>query len=150
MKKLVLVVLLLFVIAMPVAAKGNDPVGFRINILAGTPTEADADSPFHIAHGFDFVPNEDKPGRFSFDMDIDGTYYEADFLLVNGAKEDGTQTRLWLFNFPDGLPAGTYTFTGHYYMSCRDAVEDGIYPGPCTTPNEQVEILTPTVDVTFN
>lgn len=56
--------------------------------------------------------------------------------------------RLWVFNFPEGM-TGTHTFTGHWYISCRWAVDNGWFTGTCTTPHALVEILSQSITVVF-
>ena len=151
MKRLttLLLVVSFFLISSTVAARGNDPVGNRIDLVAGTPTSFPADTPFHVIHGWLVDVTITNPGHAFFEVDVDGVLIEGAFLRVNAGR--GTvQSRLWLFNFPLGLPAGTYLITGHWYLSCNDAVDSGLFAGPCVTPNEPVEVLTIPLNVTFN
>ncbi|HSO14218.1 MAG TPA: hypothetical protein VLT51_17705, partial [Anaerolineales bacterium] len=48
----ILLALSLLVMASPVTAARNEPIGDRINILAVYPTTFPAGAPFHIRHGW--------------------------------------------------------------------------------------------------
>lgn len=145
----VLAVVLLLVAAVPVAAgKGNDPVGGQINVLAQTPDSYPAGDPFHIMHGWGSQDSATMHpvGHFVFELEVDGEYVRHDHLLVT--VEDGLITRVFLFNFPDGM-TGQHTFTGHWLMPCRYAVDNGLYAGECAKPNEEVEVLFSELTVDF-
>ena len=147
----VLAVVLLLVAAVPVAAgKGNDPVGEQISVFPGAegPDEYPAGDPFHIRHGWAAQdPSTDSSiGHFVFELEVDGEYVRHDHLLVT--VEDGLITRVFLFNFPDGM-TGQHTFTGHWLMPCRYAVDNGLYAGECAKPNEEVEVLFSELTVDF-
>ena len=62
-KKRILLVLLisLFVLAIPVAAKTDKTVGEQIHLFIDTPETFPADTPFHIMHGWVLYPSEDGP-----------------------------------------------------------------------------------------
>lgn len=153
MKKYACILLLLasfLLIFSTTLAAGNDPVGTRI-ILSVGPTSMPADTPFHIIHGWSGIsPNNSNPGHRGFEVDIDGVFVKNAYALTTGTKGTGSLTRLWLYNFQDGLPAGTYVFTGHWYLSCTEAVDYGIFPGPCATPHEKMEVFTIPQVVTFS
>jgi hypothetical protein len=57
-------------------------------------------------------------------------------------------TRIWVFNFPEGM-TGTHTFTGHWLGPCQGLVDEGFIPGPCGRPNEKVEAFAQSLTVTF-
>jgi hypothetical protein len=109
--------------APPAAA---DPVtsGERINLLIGTPTTFPAGTPFHIAHGWCFTP--DQPGRLRL-ATRDDTRFE---LRVNGLRIDGATElergrsaggclalKTDHFDFPEGLPTGIHQFDGRWYLA---------------------------------
>ena len=150
MKKSVVALLwlALMMIALPVAARGNDPVGTRIDVLRSTPTTFPAGYPFHIQHGFFAINSSTRKGigQYDFKLEIDGEFVRADFRLFDTEVVAGetTQEVWWLFNFPEGLTAGDHTFTGHWYLPCY------LTPGPCATPNEKVETHSNSLTVTFN
>ena len=140
---------------MPAAAKPTDkPVGVHVNLFFPPPPATlnlDADTAFFVSHGWGLVPQDEGPvGRHDFRLDIDGVDQGKGVNLTAGVGyEDplffifkGQMARLRLFNFPDGLEAGTYMFTGHWFAPCRAAVEFYGYPGPCPSPNASIEILT--------
>ena len=56
---------------------------------------------------------------------------------------------MWLYNFENGMPAGTYTFTGYWWAPCEWAVELGLWFDACPTPNAQVPALIIDHTVTF-
>lgn len=56
--------------------------------------------------------------------------------------------KLNLFNFNQGLPSGTYDLSGRWYLGCTDAVNSGLIPGPCTTPNAQVQVFSNSLTLT--
>ncbi len=127
---------------------GGSRAGSRWRIYAG---EA-----FHIAHGFGIDPAESHAvGQFDFRLDIDGEDQGKGKLLTTGVGYDvdpfakGEMTRVFLYNFEDGLDTDTYTFTGHWSASCRTAMESFGYPGPCPQENSQVQLLTFSLSVTF-
>jgi hypothetical protein len=150
MKKIVtfLLILTLLAIATPAAADKNEPVGERINVLHGYPTTYQAGVPFHIHHGWQILSNTDAIGIYDFDLEIDGVWVEEDFISrwVESGDPD-TLHRGWWYNFADGM-TGTHTFVGHWIGPCQPLVDVGEYSGPCTKPNEKVEI-TRTLTVTF-
>jgi hypothetical protein len=156
MKKLLvgaMAVMSVLLLGSPASATQGEAVGDRINLLLGTPTTYPANTPFHILHGWG--PNEQfRPaaiGGYSFALDVDGVPRAEDF-VIRDAIPQGSDTpfhfRLWVFNFPDGM-TGTHTFTGHWFQPCAAAVEFNGYPGPCSSPAEQVEEETRSVTVTF-
>jgi hypothetical protein len=153
MKKKILIILLicLFVFAVPAVAKEKEPVGERINILSGTPTEFPADTPFHIWHGwFEWPPYEAPIGLWDFDLEVDGVYRKEDYIDRFAIPYHGLQPdlfQLYYYNFPEGLPAGEHTFVGRWFVPCMVAVEWG-YP-PCSIPSELVEDLHIELVVTF-
>jgi hypothetical protein len=95
------------------AAASRERVGDRISLL-DPPATYPADTAFHIWHGFIFESRVDRGyGRYAFQLDVDGVATPADFFDVD-ILDRGTVSKVWVFNFPDGLSAGTHTFTGHW------------------------------------
>ncbi len=157
MKRVILMtfsVVALVVLAVPAAAKEKAPVGTRINILGQTPTTFAADTPFHIRHGW--LLNSDLPavGKFGFALEVDGSLREEDFIerTVIDPGPPEIFTKLWVHNFPGGLPAGTHTFIGNWFGPCQPLVDAGFATGPCATPNAVVEaeMLPDVLTVTFS
>jgi hypothetical protein len=157
---MIIVAVLVLVVAAPVSARegGQGAVGERINILFQDPTTFDANTPFHVFHGFAVEPSADLSpvGRYTFRLEVDGVD-QGKGQLVNEALPSEAISRRWLFNFQDGLPAGDHLLEGRWYEPCSLAVDLGEYPGPCATPNEPVEIdlfglygILTTLTVTFS
>jgi hypothetical protein len=149
---------LIAVAMMPAAAKPIDTrTGVHVNLFVGAwpppglTIDLEVDAAFFVSHGFGLVPQDEGPvGRNDFRLDIDGVDQGKGRLLIAGVGyEDpylglvkGQMARYRLFNFPEGLEAGTYTFTGHWFAPCRVAADLYSYPGPCPSPNAPIEILT--------
>jgi len=94
------------------AASSRERVGDRISLF-DAPTSYPANTAFHIWHGFIFQRDLDRGyGRYQFQLEVDGVATVADFTDVD-VLEPGAVSRVWVFNFPDGL-SGTHTFTGHW------------------------------------
>ena len=114
------------------------PTGERINILTGSPTEFPTGEPFFVAHGWNPQPDltdYDALGRLSFALDVDGQPAELSF--KSRWAEDGRLVWFWVYNFPQGLPAGFHTFTGRWSGPCQRLAELGYDVGePCRTPTE--------------
>jgi hypothetical protein len=156
MKKttVILLVLILFVIATPVAAKVKVLVGERVylGVLGGgsPTTEFSADEPFHILHGWRLAPGTKWINLYNFELDLDGVRVEEDFILRWSETGDLIYLNTgWVYNFPDGMPAGEYVFTGHWYGPCQPLVDNGDYAGPCAQPNEVVEALMLVIPIIF-
>ena len=84
----------------------------------------------------------------TFRLEVDGVD-QGKGKLQNTSLGPQSLSRLWLYNFEDGLPAGTHVFTGHWSLPCSVAVDSGLAPGPCDLPNEPTEIITIPLTVTF-
>ena len=145
-RTVVFVLIVALLITAPVLAKA-ERVGDRISLFGGDTVFA-AGEPFHIVHGWTFSPPDDRPqgGHFEFTLEVDGQFVEASF--SDRTKENGLIARLWIFNFPDGM-TGTHTFTGHWFSSCKYAVDTGLLPGPCENRNTQVEVNSRSITVYF-
>jgi hypothetical protein len=153
MKRMLIFLLLisLFLAVAPVSAESKKTVGEKIDIMMGAPTEFAANTPFHIDQGWQAWSPDDTPiGIYDFQLDIDGVLQEEDFVarFVDTSEITITHNIDWVFNFPDGLPAETYTFTGHWFAPCRIILELG-YIDECPTPNYKVEVYTIPLEVTF-
>lgn len=138
----------------PVAADQPAPVGDQISVLGGTPIEYPADTPFHVIHGWGIGVDQSLGGAglLDFHLWLDGGWVEPDFRVIEATPADDggvSMNRRVLFNFDGGLPAGTYTFYGVWLAPCKFAVADGLYPGPCDRPNQQVNVLDNPLVVTF-
>ena len=149
-KSFIVLLLVLFVVSVFApgsVALADSPhlrLGDRFNLFSATPTEYLANQPFHFAHGtFD----DRAMGRFDFILEVDGVEVEPSYVERTGSPEGVLFLRV--FNFPDGLPAGTYSFTGHWLGQCKLMVEQGVYAGPCQNSGEQVIVATETLTVEF-
>jgi hypothetical protein len=145
-----LLVLALLAIAFPATANNPKTVGEQINLFYG-PNEFPAGEPFYIKHGWSITPSYNPPtpvGIHGFELELDGIYQKADYLLNIYSLEYEQISRHWVCNFPDGM-TGKHTFTGHWILPCQDAVESGIIPGPCPTPSEKIIVATRELTVTF-
>ena len=121
----IMVLSLLLILAAPVLADPHGVVGDRINILAGTPLEYPAGERFHIYHASGTDTSLVAAGHMGFALQVDGNYVEPDFdYHFSTSARDGNPTTVFsgsTFNFPEGLPAGSHTFSGHWYTSCKNA-----------------------------
>ena len=149
---LVAACMLLVGMAAPALA-ARQPVGDRINVLFADPGFYPANEPFHIVHGWGALDpsiTHSAVGHLDFRLDVDGED-QGKGKLVNstlGGPEENL-VRVWLFNFEDGMPAGEVTFTGHWFMPCLLAVDQGLWFEACPKPNAAVEVITATHTVTF-
>lgn len=136
-------------LVMPTSASANqEPVGVRIGFWA-PPGEFAAGAPFNIRHGWVQTSDDEAIGIFDFRLEIDGVVLREDFKMFSAESgSPDTLTRMWVYNFPDGM-TGSHTFTGHWYASCQYAVDNLEYPGPCATPNDKVETRTRTMTINF-
>jgi hypothetical protein len=152
-KRIPLVTVFLIVVLLaavtPVAADQKVPVGERIRIYDGAMTFT-AGTPFNIRHGWIQPSTDEAIGVFDFTLDVNGVPQREAFkwFYVQSGDTD-MLTRLIVYNFPEGMPIGTYTFTGHWYAPCQYAMDWLGYPGPCATPNAKVETNTRSLVVTF-
>jgi hypothetical protein len=150
MKKTILLtaLLLLLLVTVPVYAKNAERVGNQISIWWGY-YEQPQGEPFHIAHGFVFLPPDDLPiGQRYFELEMDGVVLQEDFIERGRNKDSGLIDRIWVYNFPDGL-SGFHEFVGRYIKSCRYAMLENGYPGPCEHPNEPIVVLEQLLIVNF-
>jgi hypothetical protein len=145
-----LVVVALLLIVIPVSAKPKTPIGDRLNIWAGGPGTFPADQPFHIKHGWILtLPDEAPIGMWGFELEVDGVLTSHDFISQQIVGHRPTLVeKYFVFNFPAGM-TGTHTFIGHWYGRCQEAVDAGLYPGPCESKHALVEYGTFTAVVDF-
>lgn len=154
MKKLTLFVSIFVTIAvlaitMPEAADRNVPVGNQIRVRDAA-INFTAGTPFNIRHGWLQPSTDEAIGIFDFTLDVDGVPQPETFkwFYAESGVPD-TLTRLWVYNFPEGMAEGTHTFTGHWFAPCQYAVDNLDYPGTCATPNAKVETTARTLTITF-
>jgi hypothetical protein len=110
------------VAALPATANNKPTTGTQIGLLFQPPATFPANTPFYIEHGFSTTPPFSPPdGTIGSGMDA-GTHFD---LSVDGVAQTGTvdidnQPGVWLkrnlYNFPDGLPAGSHTFVGVFFF----------------------------------
>jgi hypothetical protein len=139
--------LVLAVAALPSAASAHQitTTGPPFNIFSGHPTQFLAGSPFHFLLGWDPLSlPRDAIGHYSVTLDVDGVQRApSEHFFGPSPISDGAQARIWIWNFPSGLRAGTHTFVAHFLAPCYAT------GGPCATPNEVVEVSTRSMTVLF-
>lgn len=115
-------------------------LGAQFDLFSSTPSTFQAGAPFHFAHGWWF-PNL-KPhaivGLYEFYLEVDGVRVNEDFVERSSSAGDIDNT--WVVNFPNGLPVGTHTFTGHFTGPCQPLADVGLYTDPCVKRNQIVEL----------
>ena len=143
------VILVLAVAALPATAE-EMPEGPRIDLVFGATTQFPADSPFHVIHGWGLDPSQTVAvGQADFRLEVDGIDQGRGSLQNSVIGDGGGLVRLWLYNFHNGLPQGPHTLVGRWFLPCELAVESGVYPGPCLTPNSPVQAFTYSRTVNF-
>ncbi len=144
-----LAVVFILAITTPASASRPVPVGDRINVLTGSPATYPENTPFHIWHGWASDETTRNLSGASFELMVDGAFRAPDYVeTTREPGPEGFQVRKWVHNFPEGL-TGVHTFTGNWYLPCREAVAGGHIPGPCDNPNTPVLVLTRSLEVTF-
>jgi hypothetical protein len=153
---LVLVAVLVLVVPTAVADRPQ-PIGEQIRLYGPPPPPETftADTPFHIAHGWANDPTWGVPiGRFDFQLEVDDVYWDEDFFITERVfdEKDGVWKirRLWVYNFPEGMPEGEVKFKGHWLAPCEAAQEYHGYTGDCDKRNEIVEVYLDEITVEFN
>lgn len=103
--------------ASPASAAAPAPVGDQLSLLAcldsGSIDPQPANTAFHVLHGWGLNPGEiEDLGQYRFDLSINGEDYRGKLIVETTKDPDApsTMSRRYLYNFPDGLSAGTYTF----------------------------------------
>jgi len=149
MKKNMLIVLIIMalVLVTPASAAREQPVvGDRIFIFSDGVQRFPADSPFHIKHGWTVVPGETQAiGVHDFFLEIDDEPVLNGLRYISPNPHEAYGLAIRIFNFPNGLPAGTYTFKGFWYQPCQYQYS----LAECPDPNESVLSKTTTVVITF-
>jgi len=156
MKKIfvILTIVATLLMAAPVAAGREAPMGEQINVYVGPEhVNYSENTPFYIMHGWmstvtpGVPPDVAKFSTSGFALEIDGEYVEEDYMvLVRVPGEDpGTSVlyQRFYFLFPDGM-TGEHTFTGHWTIACK------YWQETCENPNEILEVLTRAVTATFD
>jgi hypothetical protein len=115
-------------VALPASANSIPTTGSKLSIL-NPPTMYPANTPFYVLHGVACFTNSNvdlctRAGTY-FVLYVDGVQQPSQRYINEGVTEDGTPYLQVanLTNFPDGLPAGTYTFTGVFYVAGSFLVE---------------------------
>jgi len=112
---LVACVVVALVAALPATANTKPTAGQRI-ALGMAPTTFPANTPFHIEHGWSCALADavcmatQISARGDFELYVDGALQPS--TVDVDIRDDGSIQKLYLTNYPDGLPAGTYTFVG--------------------------------------
>ena len=138
--------LLIVTVAGPAsAAPATEPVGERVAVLGGGTVELEAGEAFHVQHGWGpLSPSEAGPiGHWGFWLEIDGVDQGRGQPVNFAFGPDGGVVRTVLYNYPEGLPAGEYVFTGHWFGPCHEVVEQleaiGLPGFECEFKNEEVD-----------
>ncbi len=113
----IVMAILIMAIAVPVFAdsrdnNGKEPVGTKIDWWAGDQVVS---GPFYVESGHYAYPIKKAFGKASFVLEIDGVEQDGRFI---SSIRDGILYHTRLYNFPEGLPPGDYTFTGTWYDPC--------------------------------
>ena len=152
---LILCMILTLVIVTPaLAAAGEEPVGELIDFGVAH-QEFPANTPFHTQNGFVFAREMLKewgfaPGDVGFALEIDNELIPESYRERFWVHEEGVFVVYTLIthNFPEGLPAGNYHFTGTWYVPCKVALEIG-FTDECEYPNAEFEWEQMEMVVTF-
>jgi len=140
------------------APERQDPVkygafGGRIDLILRSPTKFLKDTPFHVRHGHALRPGVDRlVGLFDFELGIDGVLQVEDYATRTfDPSVEYLLSLWWTHNFPDGLPEGSYTFTGHWFGPCQWAVDEiATFSEPCPSRNSQVEFWSESLTDAFH
>jgi hypothetical protein len=110
----ILAILAAMLAVVPAAAGGRGTVGGKLDLLGNCnePMSYGENEAFHVIHGW----KEEPPGYRSFRLYIDGAPIRGGlrFPSVDNSTRPVTHGVLVLYNFPSGMPAGTYTFRGEW------------------------------------
>jgi hypothetical protein len=150
MKKIIIsavLIMTLLAFVSPAAAGPNTRVGERITLFQEPPLNTFiAGQPFHIAHGFGTFLGNFKQEGFQppfmigislFTLEVDGVYVNASYIEH---YIDTYRYTMWVFNFPNGMTAGSHTFKGHWFTAC------GI---DCKNPSTLIEFFYREVTIIF-
>ena len=148
MKRSFAVLLAIAAAAVTALPAGAETVGDRID-LASPPATFTAGEPFYIQHGWGWETGEApyQPaslalGKLQFTLAVDGEVIEPTFVWRT-VDDDRLFWQRWIFNFPDGLSAGTHRFTGTWSGPCMEMVHSNLYFGTCEQPTEVVVAIGP-------
>ena len=151
MKKLVITLLatlaLAVVVALPASATSKEPTGTAFHMLQGTPTTFTAGAAFYIGNCWLVDPSAGAQGKYTIALDVDGTPRGESYTQFSQVLDSNNMLknqRCWVWNFPDGMSAGTHTFVEHWFEPCYAT------PGPCSKPNAVVERYTLSLTVNFS
>jgi len=103
-------------VALPAAANDRPSTGTPIPLGPLGPTTFPANTPFYIEHGFvcdlgdAACIREQISANAGFDLYLEGVLQPSKVDVDR--RDGGTLSKLYLTNYPSGLPAGTYTFVG--------------------------------------
>lgn len=102
----------------PAAANNKPTTGTRIGLYT-PPATFPANTAFYIEHGWacelgdGVCLGEQISAHSDFVLTVDGVVQPS---TVDVDNVDGILGKLRLTNFPSGLPAGTHTFVGTWYL----------------------------------
>jgi hypothetical protein len=146
MKKTAVLLILaaILLITGPASAQGKERVGDRLGIYYSGDQTFPAGAPFYIAHGWVLDPTLGPPGKYVFQLEVDGVSREADFIETSVDRSTAPEFLFWIFvfNFPEGM-SGEHTFTGHWLVPCKSLSDS------CANPVQLIETRTSRVTVTF-
>lgn len=160
MKKTKLFIVLLVAVSLfSIAASVEKRIGEQIIINeANTGMTFPANTPFHVAHGWDYPTtmgtatlNDGAAGLNLFTLKIDGVEQHFSFLeqtVLHKLEYGGVLWHyfltIWVFNFPDGME-GTHTFTGQWWGICGEW-----FGNTCEKPNKLVVVGEKAMTVHFD
>jgi hypothetical protein len=108
-------------VALPASANSVPTTGAQLNIRF-PPATFPANTPFYVEHGFGCLLDRDAAScahaSTVFVLWVDGVQQSSQkdvSVVYNTFVGDYLLSVGYLTNFPDGLPAGTHTFTGIWY-----------------------------------
>ena len=127
----VVLVILLTVAVIPVSASRPMPTtGEQINILSGGDRSIGAGEPFFIMQGWT-IDDTKNVGQYDFKLELAGVSLKNPLRFISKT----VNLNMRIYNFPEGLPAGTYAYTGRWYAPCGEFFD----PADCAIPNQSVE-----------
>jgi len=121
MKKLMLIFILALTLipATPVSAGSKEPVGELMTWHIPAYTFAE-NVPFHQEHGWLLEMDERAVGGFSSILEVDGAVMKPSYKIHERDRDTGVFRSTEVYNFPEGM-TGEHTFTGYYYVPCKDS-----------------------------
>ena len=139
-----IIVILLALTATSAAAGREMPtVGDQVYIFNGGDIVINAGVPFHIRHGYLAKSiDADAIGVFDFNLEISGIQLKPGLRYTS--PETGLVQRI--YNFPQGLPEGTYSYIGRWYAPCQYIL--GL--AECPDPNKPVLDIIQTGKIIIN